>query len=216
MDTLSYILTLISGISWTIVYLAIIYRGFNDETYGMPFLALAFNLTWDFIFSFVAGGSLSLQVVINMTWFFFDLVILYTYFRYGRKEFPESVGQKWFGPWSWLAIAVGFVTQYFAALEFPSLFGPTYSALIGNLVMSILFIDMLVRRAGVEGQSMGVAIFKWLGTTAAAISLHQQTNSNLVLVLGIVIFVFDLIYVGMLYQKFRSLGLHPFTRQPAR
>ena len=118
--------------------------------------------------------------------------------------------------WSWLAIAVGFVTQYFTALEFPSLLGPTYSALVGNVIMSLLFPAMLVRRNGVEGQSMGVAIFKWLGTTAAAVLLNQETGSNLVLVLGIVIFVFDLIYIGMLYQKFRELGLNPFTREPAQ
>ena len=216
MDILSYILTLISGISWTIVYLAIIYRGFKDKTYGMPFFALALNLSWEFIFSFLFGGPLSLQLVINVIWFFFDLVILYTYFRYGRKEFPKSVDQKWFMPWSVLAIGVGFVTQYYAALEFPGLLGPTYAAFVINLVMSILFIDMLVCRDSVEGQSMGVALFKWLGTAAPTILFYWHTGSELVLALGIVIFVFDVIYMGMLYQKFRDLGLNPFTREPAQ
>ena len=82
--------------------------------------------------------------------------------------------------------------------------------------MSLLFLVMLARRNGIEGQSMGVAIFKWLGTTAAAVLLHQETGSNLILVLEIVIFMFDLIYIGMLYQKFRDLGLNPFTREPAQ
>ena len=71
----------------------------------MPFFALALNLSWEFLFSFIFGGSWSLQKVINVTWFFLDVAILYTYFRYGRKEFPSSVDQKWFLPWSWLAIA---------------------------------------------------------------------------------------------------------------
>jgi len=141
MDTLFYVLTSISGISWTIVYLAVIYRGFKDRTYGIPFFALALNIAWEFLFSFLFGGQWSLQKVINVTWFFFDVVILYTYFRYGRKEFPKTIDQKWFVPWSWLAIAVGLATQYFAALEFPGLFGPTYPAFVINLVMSILFID---------------------------------------------------------------------------
>lgn len=214
MDTLYYGLTLTSGISWTLVYLVIIYRGFRDKTYGMPFFALALNLAWEFLYSFVLGGSLSLQLVINILWFIFDLIILYTYFRYGRKEFPESVDQKWFVPWSLLAIVVGMVTQYAAALEFPGLPGSMYSAFTINLVMSILFIGMLVRREGAEGQSMAVAVFKWLGTAAPTILFYLTTGSVLVLALGVLTFVFDLIYIGMLYQKLRSLGLNPVTRQP--
>jgi hypothetical protein len=215
MDALYYVLTLISGISWTIVYLAIIYRGFKDRTYGMPFFALALNLTWEFLYSFLFGGDASLQLVINVIWFAFDLVILYTYFRYGRSEFPASVDPKWFVPWSILALVVGFVTQYFTALEFPGLPGAMYSAFVINLVMSILFIGMLVRRTGVEGQSMGVAVFKWLGTAAPTLLFYLVSGSKLVLALGVLVFVFDLIYIGMLVQGFRDLGLNPWTRRPA-
>ena len=107
------------------------------------------------------------------------------------------------------------VTQYFAALEFEGLWGATYSAFVINLVMSVLFIGMLVRRDSVEGQSMVVAVFKWLGTMAPTILFYRVMGSDLVLVLGCVIFVFDVIYIGLLYQKFRSLGLNPFTRKPA-
>ena len=46
LDTLGYTLTLTSDVSWTIVYLAIIYRSFQDKVCGMPFFALALNLTW--------------------------------------------------------------------------------------------------------------------------------------------------------------------------
>jgi hypothetical protein len=129
-------------------------------------------------------------------------------------EFPQTVDYKWFVPWSVLAIAVGFIMQYFTALEFPGLGGATYSAFVINLIMSILFIDMLVRRNSVEGQSMVIAAFKWLGTAAPTILFYLDTGSNLVLALGIVTFVFDLIYIGMLYQKFRDWGLHPLTREP--
>ena len=42
-DTLVTILVLISGISWTVVYIEMIRRGFMDKTYGMPLFALALN-----------------------------------------------------------------------------------------------------------------------------------------------------------------------------
>ncbi len=207
------VLTLISGISWTIVYIDIINRGFKDKTYGMPLFALAFNLTWEFIFGFLVGNGFSLQKVVNSVWFILDAVIVYTYFKYGRKEFPKTV-EKFFIPWSVIAFIVGFITLYFTHLEFEGFWGARYSAFAQNLMMSVLFIGMLVRRNNVDGQSMYIAIFKWLGTLAPTIQMYLQTGSMLILILGIGIFLYDVIYIGMLYQKFVELRLNPFTRKP--
>ena len=80
---------------------------------------------------------------------------------------------------------------------------------------SVLFIHMLIRRDGVEGQSMGIALFKWLGTAATTTLLYLDTGSDLVLALGASTFVFDLIYGGMLYRTFGELGVQPFTRRSA-
>jgi hypothetical protein len=207
------VLTLISGISWTIVYIEMIRRGFRDQTYGMPLFALAFNIAWEFMFAFVVPGGLSLQRVVNITWFLLDAVIVYTYFRYGRRDFPQA-WQRYFLPWSLLAFATGFLIIYLMHYEFEGYWGAIYSAFAQNLMMSILFIAMLVRRNNVEGQSMYIALFKWLGTMAPTILFYGQTGSHLVLALGIGCFVYDLIYMGMLYGKFRELKLNPFTRKP--
>ena len=80
--------------------------------------------------------------------------------------------------------------------------------------MSVLFIGMLVRRNNVDGQSLYIAIFKWLGTLAPTIQMYLQTGSRLILILGIGIFLYDVVYIGMLYQKFLELKLNPFTRKP--
>jgi len=207
-------LTLISGISWTIVYIAIINRGFKDKTYGMPLFALAFNITWEFIFGFLVGEGFSLQKVVNSIWFLLDAVIVYTYFKYGRREFPKTV-DRFFVLWSLMAFGIAFITIYFTHFEFEDFWGARYSAFAQNLMMSVLFIGMLVRRNNVEGQSMYIAIFKWLGTLAPTIQMFVQTGSTLILILGIGCFLYDVIYIGMLYQKFIELKLNPFTRQPA-
>jgi hypothetical protein len=210
--TLVTVLTLISGISWTVVYLGIINRGFRDKTYGMPLFALAFNIGWEFIFGFLVGEGYSLQRIVNAVWFVFDVVIVVTYFRYGRREFPPTV-QRWFIPWSVVAFVVAFVILYFANLEFPDFWGARYSAFVQNLMMSILFIGMLVGRNDIRGQSMYIAIFKWLGTLAPTIQVYAQTGSDLILVLGIAIFVYDVTYIVMLYRKFVEQRLNPFTRR---
>ena len=212
-STLVTVLTLVSGISWSIVYIDMIYRGFRDRTYGMPLFALAFNIAWELMFAFLAGVEFGLQRVVNTVWFLLDAVIVYLYFRYGRREFPGAWA-RFFVPWSLAAFLVAFLVIYVAHFEFEDFWGARYSAFTQNLLMSVLFIGMLLRRNNVDGQSMYIAIFKCLGTLAPTIQMYFQTGSRLILVLGLGCFMYDVIYIGMLYQKFGELRLHPFTRQP--
>ena len=107
-----------------------------------------------------------------------------------------------------------FVILFATNAEFPDFWGARYSAFAQNLLMSVLFIVMLVGRKGVRGQSMTIAIFKWLGTLAQTIQVYGQTGSNLILALGAAIFVYDVIYIAMLYRQFAEAGLNPFTRRP--
>ena len=213
---LPYILSIFSGFCWTLVYLDMINRGFKDRTYSMPFFALAFNISWEFIFAFLIRSveGMGLQELINATWFFLDVIIVFTYFKYGKKNFPNTVYRRWFIPWSIIVFVISFITLYFTGLEFSGILGATYSAFAQNLMMSVLFIGMLIKRNSVDGQSIYIAIFKWLGTVAPTIQFSMYTGSRLVAVFGIGIFVFDIIYVIMLYQKFRELSLNPFTRKP--
>ena len=211
--TLVMLLTTISGISWSIAYLALINRGFKDKTYGMPLFALAFNIAWEFMYGFLIDSGFSLQKVVNIVWCLLDAVIIYTYFTYGRKDFPKDK-ERFFLPWSLTAFVIGFLVIYVAHYEFPDFWGARYTAFAQNLMMSVLFINMLVHRNNVDGQSMYIAIFKWLGTLAPTIQFFTQTGSNLILIFGIGCFVYDVIYIGMLYRKFVELKLHPFTRKP--
>ncbi len=44
-------LTALSGVAWTIVYIAAIRIGFKHETYAMPIAALSLNIAWEWIYS---------------------------------------------------------------------------------------------------------------------------------------------------------------------
>jgi hypothetical protein len=206
-------LTLVSGLSWTIVYIDIIHRGLRDNTCGMPFFALAFNITWEFTYAFLIYQGSPLQRGVNIAWFLLDIAILYTYFRYGRQEFPPAY-DRFFVAWSVTALAVAFAAVYFAGREFSDVRGGTYTAFAQNLMMSVLFIGMLVRRNSVRGQSMIIAVFKWLGTLAPTILVWLATGSHLLLTLGIGCSLYDVLYIVLLYRKFLELRLDPFTRRP--
>jgi hypothetical protein len=204
--TLPLFLTLLSGVCWTVVYIDSIRLGFKDHTYAMPFWALALNIAWEFLHS-VLGYKMAgwdIQVVINAIWFVLDCVIIYTYFLYGRKYFPKIISTRWFLVWSLLVLVAAYVLQSFFVLEFGEIKGGGYAAFLQNLLMSVLYINMLIQRGSSEGQSLLLAVSKWIGTLAPTImwgvlgGVGFNGPSPLILAVGIFCSIFDLIYVFML------------------
>ena len=44
------------------------------------------------------------QEIVNVFWVGFDCVILYTYFKYGKKEWPKQISENHFVPYSLLVL----------------------------------------------------------------------------------------------------------------
>jgi len=187
-------LLLASGFFWTLTYLLIIARGFLDRTYGMPFVALCANLSWEFIF-----------------WFVLDVVILFQFIKYWRSDYPANLSLKFFYPLFALTLVGSFCTVLFVSLEFKDWEGK-YAAFGQNLLMSILFVAMLVRRNSLAGQSFYIALFKMLGTLLPSLGfLIVNPRSLLFDFLYVGIFLFDAIYLIAVYRKYKELGIHPWT-----
>jgi hypothetical protein len=207
--TIKDLLTLISGLAWTIVYIEGIRLGFKHRTYAMPFFALALNIAWELIYTFygLRTSPADVQTIINAIWFLFDLGILYTYLRFGKKDFPSSIPQSWFLPWTILGLVMAFLLQYAFASEFGQMKGGSYAAFLQNLLMSVLFITMLAQRGSTAGQSLVIAVSKWIGTLAPTIIfgvLGTRTfngPSFLILICGVFCSVFDVIYILLLVRK---------------
>jgi hypothetical protein len=191
----------VCGICWTIAYLAMIRKGFAEKTYCMPAIALFLNFAWEatfaFIMPFVYGIDMGVQLPINIAWFLCDALIFCTYLLYGPKYFPKSIGKRRFLPLTGLGLAAALAFVLLMSLELSDFIG-MYSAFIINLMMSVLFIDMLVKRGSAEGQSMSIAITKWIGTLAISVYFFLRFGSPLVLYLGAASCVFDLIYIALL------------------
>src|SRR6185295_7576767 len=193
-------------------------------SYAIPFYALALNFAWELLYTilgFRTEGA-TVQNVINAVWFTFDIGILYTYFRFGWRDFGgrifdssanadgtdrsvDAVGaDKLFIAWSVLGLITAFAVQYGFRREFGIGKGASYSAFAQNLLMSVLFIAMLARRRSREGQSLTIAFSKWIGTLAPTIlygALGEGVfprGSFLILTLGVFCSIFDLIYIWLL------------------
>jgi hypothetical protein len=80
-------------------------------------------------------------------------------------------------------------------------------------MMSVLFVAMLLRRQDIKGQSIYIALGKMFGTLLPSILFFLRfPNSPLLNFLYVSIFIFDLIYVVLLYAKHKDLGINPWTR----
>ncbi|RKT06209.1 hypothetical protein BX286_4247 [Streptomyces sp. 3211.6] len=202
-------LTLVSGLAWTLVYVEAVRVGFRDRTYAMPVAALALNLAWEAVYAAndVRTG-LSPQGVVNLVWCAADLVIVYTYLRYGRAELPAFVTRPVFAAWSALVFATGFAVQLLFLAHFGAHDASRYAAFLQNLLMSGLFLGLYAARRGPRGQSLVIAVAKWLGTLAPTVLFgvmegsgsgsRSGSGSGFVLGLGALCSVFDLVYIGLL------------------
>jgi hypothetical protein len=191
-------LTAISGLAWTIVYIDSIRIGFRQKTYAMPMAALGLNFAWETTYAVHdLTTAVSLQGLVNLVWALADLAIVYTFFAFGRAEFPRFVTRPMFTVWGILVFGASYAVQWLFIAQFGIHDAAGYSAFLQNLLMSGLFIAMLVARRGLRGQTLTIAIAKWLGTLAPTILLGVLHNSPFILGIGIMCTVFDLVYIGL-------------------
>lgn len=206
-------LTVLSGIGWMIVYEECIRLGFKQKTYAMPLFALGLNFAWELIYTLAdifleAHGPLTgitlVQVIVNAFWVGLDVMILVSYFKYGKKEWPKAIDGKFFAPWSVLVLVCCFALQFAFIASFGFVKAAQYAAFLQNLLMSVLFISMYIKRGSMEGQSVLLAVAKWIGTLAPTIVFGVLEYNPVVLVSGIFCTVFDLIYIAMLVKESRK------------
>lgn len=189
-----------TGLCWTLAYLLIIRVGLRERTYGMPLVAFAANLSWEFIYAFVHPSN-GVQHAINVVWFLLDCVIGYTVVRFGPSEFPYLPRRVFYGCLVAL-LAFAYPAVYLVGTQFDAGDG-VLSAFMMNLMMSALFIAMFMARQAGRGQSVGIATAKLAGTAFASGSLAvkgdlaARYHGGLLPYLYIAIFVLDLVYLGL-------------------
>lgn len=137
-------------------------------------------------------------IIIDSIWLILDAGILITYFLYGKKYYPDKL-KKYFWGFSifQLIIAMLIMNEFYTTYPFHAKINAGFFI---NIVMSMLFIDMLVKRNGKEGQSIILAITKFIGTLAATTlsGFCFGAISRISLVLGGISAILDIMYIYLL------------------
>ncbi|MEW6603757.1 MAG: hypothetical protein AB1351_03590 [Thermoproteota archaeon] len=171
----------------------------------MPIAALCANISWEAIFAFVHPHSPP-QLYINYAWFGLDAIIVFQFLKFGRAEFPKFSASQFYLVFTF-ALIMAFCAVLFITYEFEDWKG-AYAAFGQNLMMSILFIWMFLSRDSIRGQSFYIALFKMLGTGVSSLAfyLYQPISQGSLLMpyLYISIFICDLAYLILIYQRYRK------------
>jgi hypothetical protein len=219
MDGIGTVLTLLSGVAWTVVYAEAIRIGFTQRTYAVPVAALMLNITWEWLYAFLDLTSTpGVQGYVNLVWALADVAIVFTFFRFGYPEFSDRTSRTAFIVGGAGLLAVSVTVQLLFLAEFGRSNGEVYSAFLQNLLMSGLFIAMFLARHGGRGQSLVIAVAKWLGTLAPTIQFGLISGRGFVLGIGLLCSVLDLAYIGLLLHARRGPGAawgQPLASAPA-
>lgn len=222
---------------WLVAYAGIIYRGFADETYGVPLVALVANLTWEFAYGFLLDPLGDYFHTASIFGFLVDTIIGWQAWTFGAAQFGGSFVGRYFRPIFLAGLAIALPVNYYGFLDLQDPDGE-YTGFGINLMMSVLYILMLEDRGSPAGQSMYIALGKWVGTLCAWIAtaltvttspertwptswsgfardslLHRSYPlTPLVNVMYGWTFVLDAIYSVRLYRRLRTAGISPWRR----
>jgi len=203
---------IIGDVLWIVAYILIIVRSFKDRTYGVPMLCIALNFTWEFMYAVQFPNPNNITAMLRWAWLLTDVVIVYQLFRYGRDGQNIPLIKQYFYP----ICVVMFVFAYIGQLTFHYSFGDTLGgvdAYMINLLMSMLFVTMYFGRPNGAGLSRGAAWAKMLGTGVLSVaSCFVFTNwlqSSFLVFLFATIFIFDVIYIALLYRPQAAAAERP-------
>ncbi|MGI5429163.1 hypothetical protein [Streptomyces sp. CA-179760] len=228
---------LLCALGWLVAYVAIVYRGFADQTYGVPLAAFFANLTWEFAYGFLLDPLGDYFHTASIAGFLVDVVIAWQVWKYGAAQFPNSTLGRYFRPLFGVCVAAALSVNYHAFIDLADPDGE-YTGFGINLMMSILYLKMLEDRGSPAGQSMYIAVGKWLGTLCAwiATALTVTTSSQrtwptswsefvrkslghrsypltpLINVMYAWTFLLDVAYCVLLHRSLKAAGMSPWRR----
>lgn len=235
METQTIVAYHIVTYTWMLAYIGIIRRGFKDQSYGMPIVALALNLGWEVVFAFfippygsadaqlIPYGGLKAQVIFAL-WATLNSLILYTYFKNGYKyfEIKYAISRLQWTAFSLVLIGFSFLVMYTGGQffrQFTHFFdndhikGATFIAFIQNAIMSMSFVAMFYMRGSTEGQSFYIALFKWIGTSMTGGVIFVLTHPDNWQFVGVflgMIFLCDVYYMAIIYRALQRKGINPW------
>ena len=187
-------------VGWIIASLDAFRLGLRDQTYGVPFIALALNSMWVLVGGtwYIATEALDYFALTFLVWGIADILLLITYFKFGYREFYLLSGQS-------KPVFIGFsllVMLCAAAWQLVFCYNSELwlidTAFTQMILMSVMFIYMLWVRKSSRGQSLLIAIAKCIGSLGPTLYGLVHMHDCFMAGIGTICFVLDIAYIVLL------------------
>lgn len=192
---------------WVVVYFVVIRDIRRYAFVGMPALAGAANIGWEFVWTFVFETDMGLIArYAYYAWFFIDVYIFWNIIKYGNKQGWAPEIRRIFKPMIVVAaVAYGILFWLFKISGHQDYAIGATTAYIDNFTMSVLFLFMLSRLVDVRALAPSVGWMKMIGTgTNTVFMMLHFPADNFIHALGIGLFLLDVLYVVWLRSKRRA------------
>lgn len=189
---------------WVVVYIVIIRDLRRYEFVGMPALAGAGNIGWEFVWSFIYRTDMGLVAdYAYKAWFLIDVYIFWKILQYGHKQGWAPSIRKVFKPMTvGAAVLFGLLIYLYRASGHQDYAIGAITAYLDNFLMSVLFLFMLSRLDDVRALAPSVAWMKMIGTGTNTVFMFLRYPADSFLhALGVGLFVCDVIYIVWLRRK---------------
>jgi hypothetical protein len=224
-------------IFWGIAYALIVRRGFLDKTFGFPFIAICIDTAWVFVFTFIYPQSPFMALFIIL-----DIIFIYQLVKFRTSDLTNLSRFQYYaalilGLLTSFALIVAFSIEFDDVHGVYSSFINTLFASVlfivlilrrDNLKGQSIYIaisKMLGTLSAVIAYNfftfpdirprLAIHIFHWvfnIPLETAPTPVPSYIGSTLLAVLGISIFIYDLIYIGLIYKKSKEQGINPWRR----
>jgi hypothetical protein len=192
---------------WGVAYALLVFRIPRQRFVEIPFFAVCGNVTWEFLWGFCWHVEMMGE---TLQWFYrlgcvLDFFILACVFRYGAKQVSLPVLKRSFAPMVVASLA-GWTAFYwtFRGQGYDLPLGSN-SAYAVNVVMSILYINLVLRVRDPEPFSADIGWLKGVGTGMVTVFVYLKYPDNtFVQALGVITALLDGAYLVLLALRKRG------------
>lgn len=222
---------------WGIAYVLIVRRGFIDKTFGYPFIAICVDIAWTFTFTLIYPQSPFMLLFVVV-----DLIFLYQLVKFRTSDLHHLSQNQYYAAIvlaisTSFALIIGFSREF---NDVHGVYSSFVDTLLTSILFVVLILrrgsvkgqSIYIAIAKMLGTLSAVIAYNFF--TFPPISprllihfLHRVINipfelsptpvpsyigSTLLPVLGICIFVYDIIYIILVYRQCRTEGIDPWRR----
>lgn len=194
---------------WAVVYIIVIRDIIKTKRIDIPNAAICCNFAWEIYWGLFYHTNMGrLFEWAYFIWFFLDMFIVYSMFKYGASQAITSGTKKLHIPAMAIILTMWLVIFHFEIPQYDDPVG-ALSGWIVNVYMSVLFCYLKIRTPEF-GLNRLVAVGKFLGTgfCTSVVFVNFYANKTLV-ALCFIFAAFDLIYIYLVFTGPKAADVHP-------